>query len=349
MPMMEEISENQIIGQIAKNFPVSPFKINKIHEADAELINLGGGFEKYLALTTDALVEEVSSGLYEDPYFIGWMLATVNFSDLAAVGSEPLGILPAITYPPDRDESFLTQLARGISDACRELGTFVLGGDTNQGNQLFLSACAVGLVPKESTISRIGAKPGDKLYLTGPAGLGNIFAFLHFSKPESNLPKSFYQPLARIKEGKSIRRFGSCCMDSSDGVIHTVDTLMRLNHCQFVLNDDWDNILHPAALEVCRAFHLPAWLALAAVHGEFELCFTVSPRKEKNLQDEAAAAGWTPVLIGEVREGAGVAIQTSERLIAIDTTLIRNLSSTAGSDQQRYIGQLLEISRKAGI
>jgi len=297
--MMEEILENQIIGQIAKNFPVSPFKINKIHEADAELINLGGGFENYLALTTDALVEEVSSGLDEDPYFIGWMLATVNFSDLAAVGAEPLGLLPAITYQPDRDISFLTQLAKGISDACRELGTFVLGGDTNQGDQLFLSACAVGLVPKESTISRIGAKPGDKLYLTGPAGLGNIFAFLHFSKPESNLPKSFYQPVARIKEGKSIRRFGSCCMDSSDG--------------------------------------------------EFELCFTVSPQKEKNLQDEAAAAGWPPVLIGEVREGAGVAIQTSERLIPIDTTLIRNLSSAAGSDQQRYIGQLLEISRKAGI
>ena len=347
--MIENILENLMIERITKNFLKAPHKLNKIHEADAELIDMGGGSENYLAITTDALVEEISSGLYDDPYLEGWMLAMVNFSDLAAVGAEALGLLISVSYPSTLNEVFMAKLTEGISDACQRLNTFVLGGDTNQGKELFLSGSAVGLVPKKSTITRIGAKPGDKLYLTGPAGLGNIFAFLRLSKQDLKLPELFYQPVAKMKEGKIVRRFAGCCMDTSDGVMHTVDTLMRLNHHQFVLNDNWDQVLHPIAFEVCRAQNLPPWLVLAAVHGEFELCFTISPHNEKNFLQEASKTGWTPILIGEIIEGEGVSIRTEKRLIPINTSLIRNLSEMAGSDPKSYIYKLLEIAQKVEI
>lgn len=346
--MMEDIIENLRIERIAKNFLKAPHKLNKIHEADSELINLGPGHEKYLAITTDALVEEVSSGLYNDPQFIGWMLAMVNFSDLAAVGAEPLGLLVSISYPSDMDETYLAKLASGISDACRQLNTFVLGGDTNQENELLLSGCAIGLVPKESFMTRVGAKTGDKLYLSGPAGLGSIFAFLRLSKQDFQI-SDFYKPIAKIEEGKIARRFASCCMDTSDGVIHTVDTLMRLNRCQLVLNSDWDKILHPIAFKVCKAQNIPQWLALAAVHGEFELCFAISPDDEKAFLDEAAKSGWSPVMIGEVLDGEGVSIRTQKGLIPVDTGSIRNLSEIAGSDPMSYINGLLEIGQKLKV
>lgn len=345
-PMMKDILENLMIERIAKNFLKAPHKLHEIHETDAELIDMGGGSDNYLAITTDALVEEITSGLYDDPYLIGWMLAMVNFSDLAAVGAAPLGLLISISYPPALNEAFMTKLTKGISDACQRLNTFVLGGDTNQGKELFLSGCAVGLVPKKSIIKRIGAKPGDKLYLTHPAGLGSVFAFLRLAKQDFKLPKLFYQPLARIEEGKIIRKFASCCMDTSDGVIHTVDTLMRLNRCQFVLEDNWDQILHPITLKVCSAQNLPPWLTLAAVHGEFELCFTLSHDNEKSFLQEAAKAGWTPILLGEIIEGEGVRIRSGERLFPVDTALIRNLSEIAGSDPKSYINKLLEIAQK---
>jgi thiamine-monophosphate kinase len=347
--MMEDILENLMIERIAKNFLKAPHKLHEIHEADAELIDIGEGSDNCLAITTDALVEEISSGLYDDPYLIGWMLAMVNFSDLAAVGADPLGLLISISYPPDLSEAFMTKLAEGISDACQRLNSFVLGGDTNQGKELFLSGCAVGLVPRKSIINRVGARPGDKLYLTHPAGLGSVFAFLRLTKEDFNLPELFYKPLARIEEGKIIRKFASCCMDTSDGVVHTVDTLMRLNCCQFILEANWDQILHPIALKVCSAQNLPPWLALAAVHGEFELCFTMSHDNEKNFIQEAAKTGWTPILLGEIIEGEDVKIRSRGRLVPVDTASIRNLSEIAGSDPKSYINKLLEIAQKVEI
>lgn len=347
--MMEKILENARIQSIARNFLQAPHKIGAIHEADAEIIDLGDDSRNYLAITTDALVEEVSSGLYDNPAFIGWMLAMVNFSDLAAVGADPLGLLLSIAYSPNSDRNFLPKLARGISDACQKLNTFVLGGDTNQGEELLLSGCAVGLVPKQSVLTRKGAKVNDRLYITYPAGLGNFYAFLKFSEKKFPLLGSAYKPLARIREGLIIRNFASCCMDTSDGVLHTVDTLMRLNSHQFVLNNDWSRFLHPVVSEMCRIQKLPLWLALAGVHGEFELIFAVSPQKEPKLLEEARKIGWKPVLIGEVIEGYGVSVRTSHGLVPLDTAAIRNLSDQAGSDPKDYMVQLIEMALSSGI
>lgn len=347
--MMEQISENRRIELIARHFPTAPHRINNIHEADAELVDLGGSSDKYLAITIDALVEEISSRLYDDPSLIGWMLAMANFSDLAAVGADPLGLLLTMNYPSSQDEAYVTKLAEGISEACQRLGTFVLGGDTNQAEAVFLSACAVGLVPKKSVVTRIGAKPGDKIFLTGPAGLGSIYAFLRLTGQGEKLPKSYFRPLARIREGQLVREFASCCMDTSDGLLHTADTLMRLNRCQFVIQDQWARILHPLALEICKAQNLPPWLALAAVHGEFELCFTLRPDRERDFLEVANRAGWAPVAVGEVIEGEVVSIRKGERLVPLDTALIRNIAEEAGSNPRAYMGRLLEIAKEAGV
>jgi thiamine-monophosphate kinase len=349
MPMMDRIYENIAIDKIAGNFLKAPHKIGNTHEADAELIDLGEGCPNYLAITTDALVEEVAGGLYENPYFIGWMLSMVNFSDLAAVGADPLGLLLSISYPPNGNEKFITQLARGVSDACQTLHTFVLGGDTNQGEDLFLSGCAVGLVPKQSVLTRMGAKVNDRLYLSYPAGLGNIFAFLKLSRLNFLLPGSFYKPDARIKEGRVIRDYASCCMDTSDGVLHTVDTLMRLNGLRFVLYDNWTLICHPMAYRITRIKKIPSWLVLAGIHGEYELVFTVRPQKEKDFLDAAKRIGWTPLLIGEVCEGVGVSVKNSDSLTPLDTAAIRNLSRQAGSDPQTYVKNLIQMAEASGI
>ncbi len=349
MPVMNDIIENIKIERIAKNFLSAPHKVNKIHEADAELIDIGEKSDKYLALTTDALIEEISSGLYDDPYLIGWMLAMVNFSDLAAVGADPLGLLITVNYSSRQSEEYIAKIAEGISHACQRLNTYVLGGDSNEGKDFFLSGCAAGLVSKESILTRIGAKPGDRLYLSGQAGLGSIYAFLRLTGQYSETPESFYQPVARIKEGQIIRQFASCCMDTSDGVIHTADTLMRLNQCQFVLDENWEHILHPIAVQVCKAQNIPMWLSLAAVHGEFELFFSINPINEKAFLKEASEIGWSPILLGEVKEGEGVSVRTKGKLISIDTTAIRNLYDKTGSDPNQYINALLGMAAAVGV
>jgi thiamine-monophosphate kinase len=265
------------------------------------------------------------------------------------VGAEPLGIVVALSFSRSHDGLFIEKIAKGISNACQKLNSYVLGGDTNQAGALYLSGCALGLVPKISVMTRVGARPGDRLYLSGPAGLGSIFAFLRLTKESDQLPDMFYKPEARVKEGKIVREFASSCMDTSDGVIHTLDTLMRLNPCQFVLYSDLGRILHPVALEVCKKKSLPPWLTLASVHGEFELCFSVAEDKEKKFLQKAASTGWMPILIGEVASGKGVSIKTEKGLVPVDTASIRNISDTAGSDPQAYIARLLNIGAEVRV
>ncbi len=347
--MNKKIIENEIIERIASHFSTPPHRINNIHESDAELVNIGVENEKCLAITTDAIVEEVSTGLYEDPFLIGWMLATVNLSDLAAVGADPLGLLVSVNYPSNTEKTYISKLSVGISEACKNADTFILGGDTNQGDTLFFSGCALGLVPANSIITRIGAKPGDKCYLSGSAGMGSLYAFLKLSHKTDLLSTLNYRPRARIQEGIIIRQFASCCMDTSDGVIHTVDTLMRLNHIQILLYDHWKKILHAAVLDVCNSENVPPWIMLAGVHGEFELFFTIPPDQENSFLQEAEKINWTPICIGEIQRGEGVAVQTDHKKIFIDTGFIRNLSDTVGSDPQNYIHQLLKIAEKVNL
>jgi thiamine-monophosphate kinase len=345
---MDQILENRRIAAVAGRFLRPPHRLNGLHESDAELITLDPGFDRVLAVTTDALSEEISSGLYAEPARAGWMLAMANFSDLAAVGADPLGLVVTITCPPSH-EGFLEGLADGISAACRTIGTYVLGGDTNQGERTFLSGCAVGLVPKAALLTRKGILPGHKVYLTGGAGLGGVFALIRLTEPAIPIPPSFYMPVARIREGIRLRGYASACMDTSDGVLHTLDTLMRLNGVRFILDSDWPKILHPGALEVCSARGIPAWLSLASVHGEFELCFTIPPDREEALLAAARQAGWSPILVGEAVPGTGVGIRTGGKVVDLDTARIRNIADSAASDPRRYVSELMTLAREAGI
>jgi thiamine-monophosphate kinase len=334
-----DVVENRIIQALAAGLPRSPRQLNGLHEADAELLDLGDGRDDLLVVKTDAVVEEIQSGLYADPDLAGWMVVMSNLSDLAAVGAAPLGVVVAAVLPAGADEPFLAALARGIGDACREAGTFLLGGDTNQGREFLLSGAAVGTVPRRWARTRLGARPGDAVYLTGPAGLGGLFALARLEGG----PAVPFRPVARLREGRVVREHARCCMDTSDGVLHTLDTLMRLNGCGFLLDEPGPEQLHPLALEACRRRGLPAWLVLASVHGEFELCFTVAPTDEPAMRHAAEAAGFSPVRLGEVVAGTGVALRTGRGALALDTVAIRNLGAEAGADPGAYLRALVAL------
>jgi thiamine-monophosphate kinase len=116
MYLLNEIIENNAISKIASCYKRSPAQVNKIHQSDAELIKLN--HDIYLAITTDCFSEEIETGLYDVPWLIGWMIVTVNFSDIAAVGAQPIGIVISQILPDNTDEEFINKLSMGISDAC---------------------------------------------------------------------------------------------------------------------------------------------------------------------------------------------------------------------------------------
>ena len=323
MYKLTDISENSIINSLITGFDRSPDQLNRTHESDAEIIRIG---DLVLTITTDSISEEISTGLYDDPYFIGWMIVTVNISDLAAVAASPIGILISEIIPKNYSTEKLQQLQRGISDACRKYNIYVLGGDTNEGNNLILTGTAIGKIDGEKYLTRIGCKSGDILYSSGKLGTGNAYAISKFISPKDQFPE--YKPEVRITESHIISKYASCCMDTSDGIIATLDQLMRLNDVGFELNSDWQKTIDSSALNYARYLNIPPWLLLAGQHGEFELIFTIPQKLKESFLKDAILNGFEPVESGIVTAEKGVKIPVYNKVAQIDTKFIRNLRST---------------------
>ena len=350
--MTSTITEISLIEKLTQQFRRSPMQLNRLQEADAEIIRLDPGASVCLAVTTDGIVEEIASGLYDDPYLIGWMAVMANMSDLAAVGAIPLGILISEVLPEGLPQEWLAEVQRGIGKACEACGSFVLGGDTNTGTELSLTGCAIGTTSRGRLLSRSGARAGDRLYVTGFLGIGNAFALEHFmNRQQGSRGTVSYQPYARLREGQSIAGIASACMDTSDGALTTLDQLMRVNHVGFEIDPDAESILHPQARLAAAGAGLPSWLMLAGQHGEFELIFTVSPENESKMLEAADRSNWQPLRLGRVVRSEEIRLSLYSGETVLDTGKIRNLAAECGSDILRYIHELclIDTACKKGV
>ncbi len=369
---MNPVLENRMIEELVDSFDRSPAQLNGLHEADAELVLLPYFPGSVLAATTDSISEELSTGLYADPYLAGWMSVMVSMSDLAAVGARPLGLLLSEILPDGFDTISLRSLQKGVREACRACETHLLGGDTNSGAQMVLTGTALGVCRDGTPLSRVGCKPGDRLFTTGPLGTGNAFAlriFSHLLGRADSRPTGGrrvnavvgensggkyveYRPQARLREGDSIRGIATACMDTSDGVLTTLDQLMRLNGVGFELNAGWEDVLSRCALAEFRAHGFPAWFALAGHHGEFELLFTVPESRLDRLVESSEESGWRPRELGRATVSKEVTLPLYGRVAALDTGFLRNLSFQCASNPGVYVGALLEYDatiRKGAI
>ncbi|MBT8380741.1 MAG: thiamine-monophosphate kinase [Ignavibacteriaceae bacterium] len=337
MYKLNSILENRTINQLISDFKRSPNQLNKPHESDAEILKLNNTL---LAVTTDSISEEISQGLYDDPYLVGWMIVTVNMSDLAAVGATPLGILISEIIPKHFKEEKNKELQKGISDACNTYNTFVLGGDTNEGDCLVLTGTAIGIINQDKPISRIGCKPNDIVYTSGRLGSGNAYAISKLISQTNSF--SNYKPLAQLKYANVNMQYASCCMDTSDGLITTLDQLMRLNNYGFELDENLENAIDIRAFEYSKNLNIPPWLLFAGQHGEFELIFTIPNNTKDLFLKEAFQNSLNPIELGKVIHQKEIKIPLYDELISMNTTFIRNLPIETNSDVNHYLKMLLE-------
>lgn len=210
----------------------SPDQLNAINETDAEIIRLPGaiGSSTCLALTTDTVAEEIQLGLLRKPFTMGWFAVLAALSDLAAVGASPVGLLMGYQFPDQMSTNDIEQLVQGV-EACAEAHrTYVLGGDTNQNEQLSVSATAMGTVQDGRFSRRAGCRNGDLLYVTPDVGRGNLLAFLNrFNHALAESFEAAFRPLAPFELGQWIAQYGSACLDTSDGLLAGLALLLTLN------------------------------------------------------------------------------------------------------------------------
>lgn len=323
--------------------PRSPQQTHGLNESDSEVLDLGNG--TYLAATIDTISEEIEAGIYQDPYRIGWVAAMASLSDLAAVGARPLGMLLSAEWGAQQEAAAKAGIARGFSEALRRAGTFWLGGDTGRGRSTTLGGVALGLC-ESRPLSRMGVMPGDWMCVTGQLGIGPALA-LRFLRGESNesFPESHYLPVARLEAGQALRDIAHAAMDTSDGLVQTMHTLLDLNGAGLELRWAPELISEPAR-KYCKERDIPLWTLWVAEHGDYQLVLSIAP---ENLEKAKASVPDLHVL-GQVVRERGMRMKFSEsRTEAIDPHLARSLLKANNHDVSKALNGLIEIFKERGF
>ncbi|MFD0620977.1 selenide, water dikinase SelD [Paenibacillus sp. GCM10027629] len=127
-------------------------------------------------LTDDlAIVQTVDffTPIVDDPYAFGQIAAANAISDIYAMGGKPLTALNIVAFPIHTlDKQVLADILRGAQDKMNEAGVTLVGGHSIDDKEPKFGLAVTGLVHPDKVRANAGAKPGDKLILTKPIGVG---------------------------------------------------------------------------------------------------------------------------------------------------------------------------------
>lgn len=182
-----------------------------------------------LVLTVDQMLEGVHFLSADDPALIARKLLRRNLSDLAAMGAVPLGYLLTTALPTALPESWLARFAEGLRIDQKIFNLELLGGDSaSTSTGISLTATLLGHVAPGQALPRKGAKPGDKIFVTGTIGdaaLGLQARLEKLPDPTGFFTKRSLLPMPRV--GLALAGIVSAAIDVSDGLIQDINHICR--------------------------------------------------------------------------------------------------------------------------
>ncbi len=192
-------------------------------------------------------------------------------SDIAAMGARPRWILVDLVAPGDTTLDYIDGVYRGFSTLATRHGCAVVGGDTAQGPVFELHVFGCGSLPRGTARLRSGARPGDRLWVTGTLG-GSLLSGSHLT----------FEP--RVREGEWLRSRVNAMIDISDGLASELWHLAGESRVRLVLDPDAVPLSPAAAAQADPLRH-------ALSDGEdFELLFSVPADQSPAFQSDWQAA-----------------------------------------------------------
>jgi thiamine-monophosphate kinase len=277
---------------------------------DAAVVPARPGFD--LVVTKDAVVEGVHFPRDEAPGFAAQKLVRANLSDLAAKAAEPFAGFLAVAWPATFGPAERAAFAEGLGRDLEAFGVALLGGDTVATDGPFwASFTALGWVPEGRMVRRAGARPGDRVWVSGTIGdgvLGLAAVRGEIEDPDGFLEGRFRRPEPRLALREALRACASAAADVSDGLVADAGHIAEASGARLIL--DLDRLPLSAAARRWLARQpdeTTARLALATGGDDYEIVCTAAAH--------VTLPGFTAV--GEVAEGAGVdAVAGGRRLDA---------------------------------
>ncbi|MBN2465672.1 thiamine-monophosphate kinase [candidate division WOR-3 bacterium] len=309
-------------------------------------------------LTTDAYAEGVHFDLsYMSFRQVGARCACGAVSDVIAMAAEPEAVFVSLALPrnalcltPDAGrptaagvkrrsssiEQQVRQLYSGIESVCAETGCEVAGGDIIVADRLLLALTVTGRTRRPRL--RSGARPGDRLYVTGQLGSAEAGRMLlqdedrsqkseirsqnrRGGQPESQsggrigrgdwrlpLVRRHLRPVPRLAAMKVLRRHIHGLIDTSDGLATDARHISEMSGVRIVLEAGAIPI-DPATRRFCAYRGKDPVDFVLAAGEDYELLCTSRNRLPSSVK------GVKVTVIGRVEKGRGLWIERAGRIL----------------------------------
>ena len=220
---LSDLGERRILSEIIPKYAFSTGD-------DCSVTPMGGG---YLVATTDPVPRPAAHVIAgeTDPFWLGWLLVTINASDIAASGAKPQAFLAAFDMPRDWPVADLESLMSGVQESCAANGLSYTGGNIREAEKLSAVGVALGFCEKEP-LTRRGAKVGHKAFVFGNSGRfwSDVLDF-RAGKAIDKDRSPLFRPVSQAEAMYKLHANGlvACAMDTSDGLAPTLEELAKKN------------------------------------------------------------------------------------------------------------------------
>jgi len=275
---------------------------------DAAVLMVTEGHE--LVVTCDTIVEGVHFLKDDPPDSVGHKALAVNLSDLTAKGSRGYAYLLSLALPPEVSADWLEGFAAGLREVQDETGISLVGGDTTASlGPLTITITALGLVPQEQAVMRLGGKQGDQLYVSGTIGDACLGLRLlrepalaeTWGLAEEDiafLVNAYRRPGPNNDLAILVRNFAQAAIDVSDGLVGDIEKLCQVSHVGARI-EAGHVPFSPAATKALR--REPNLLPdLISAGDDYGVVVAVSEKSAPGFESEAEAKGAAFTLVGNL-------------------------------------------------
>ena len=275
---------------------------------DCAVLSLPAGHEALV--TTDFSLEGVHFRReWHPPEAVGHRCLARGLSDIAAMGAEPIAVFLSLALPRSLPQPWVARFIQGLLKLAGKHRVSLAGGDIAESpSGVLADIVVVGSAPRGKAFLRSGARPGDRLYVTGEFGasaaaLDELFSGRKKRVRVSDYPRHFF-PEPRVAVGQFLRekRLASSMIDTSDGLSTDLAHICEESGVGAVLRVEAipRALIKQAQAQVDFRF---------ALHGgeDYELLFTARPQK----RIPARIKGVPVTEIGNIVRGSGMCVMDS--------------------------------------